>query len=106
MHVKAVIEQGEVKLLTPINLKHDKVNIELIIPDNEVISSEQTRKIDKDDPYKQFSPEIQKMMREIDEIRNQPIDDSVVPELTEKQKARIKAFEFRHQLRKEQGRID
>ena len=106
MYVKAVIEQGEVKLLKPINLKHDKVNIELIIPDNEVISSEQTIEKDKQEPYKQFSPEIQKMMRDIDDIRNQPIDDSEPPELTENNKERIKAFEFRRQLRKDQGRID
>ena len=70
MNVKAVIERGEIKLLKPINLKHDKVNIELIIPDNEVISSEKTIEKDKLESHKQFSPEIQKMMREMDEIRN------------------------------------
>ena len=45
-------------------------------------------------------------MRDIDDIRNQPIDDSESPELTENDKERIKAFEFRRQLRKDQGRID
>ncbi|MCU7937760.1 MAG: hypothetical protein KZQ64_10905 [gamma proteobacterium symbiont of Bathyaustriella thionipta] len=101
MHVKAIIEQGEVKLLAPVNLKHDKVNIELIIPDNEIIKEEQTNKITVDEYYMHFSPEIQAMMRDIDDIRSQYIKDSEIPELSEEQQLRIKAFSHRKEFKGE-----
>lgn len=101
MYIKAVIEQGEVKLLEPINLKHDKVNIKLIIPDNEIIKNSQPDEETRDNPYKDFSPEIQQMMRELDEIRNRPLDESEVSELTEEQEQRFRAFSCREEFKSE-----
>ena len=47
---------------------------------------------------------MQNMIKQFEEIRTMPLDDSKIPELTEKQLDRIKAFELRAQIRSEQGR--
>lgn len=47
---------------------------------------------------------MQKMMKRLEVIRTMPLDESKIPELTEKQLDRIKAFELRAQMRTEQGR--
>jgi len=93
MYVKAVIEEGEVKLLESVKLKHNKVNIKLIIPDNEVVQYS--------DEYADFSPQIQQMMHDLDEIRNRPIDDSEISDLTEKQQQRMDAFSHRKEFESE-----
>ena len=93
MYVKAVIEEGEVKLLESVKLKHNKVNIKLIIPDNEVVQYS--------DEYADFSPQIQQMMHDLDEIRNRSIDDSEISELTKKQQQRMDAFSYRKEFESE-----
>ena len=107
MYIKAVIEHGEIKLLEPVKLKHDKVNIKLIIPDNEVVKTSEIVNDKKDklmsvsNKYADFSPQIQQMMHDLDEIRNRPIDDSEIPDLTEEQQQRMDAFSYRNEFESE-----
>ncbi len=47
----------------------------------------------------------QQMLKQMQEIRNSPLPpDDELPEMTEKQKERLEAFELRNALRREQGR--
>ncbi len=107
MQINALIDHGQVRLLEPIKLKHDIVNIQLIIPDSEIIQpsegiNEKNNKVqDTSNEYAEFSPQIQQMMQRIDEILNQSIDDSDVPELTDKQLQRLKAFSYREEFKNE-----
>lgn len=107
MQINALIDHGQVKLLEPLQLKHEKVNIQLIIPDNEIVQSSESvenkkEKVkDTSNEYAELSPQIQQMMNDIDVILNQPIDDSDIPELTEEQQQRIDAFSYREEFKSE-----
>jgi hypothetical protein len=107
MQVNALIDHGQVKLLEPINLKHDQVNIQLIIPDSEIIKTSITvnnneeKAKDIPDEYAEFPPQIQKMMHNIDKILNAHIDDSDIHKLTKKQQQRFEEFSYRQEFKNE-----
>lgn len=118
MQIEALIEDGQVKLLEAIHLKHDRVNITVIIPDNEIIQSNQARLETKTaikteiktatkdintmlSNYSDYPIKTKKMMVDIDQILNKPIDDSLIAELTETQQQCFDAFSARHEFKNE-----
>lgn len=88
MNIQAIWENGVLRPLQPLHLKHDKVVIQ--VPDEEIESPNLFH----------LSPEIykcaQSMREKFDAILNAPLPpDDELPELTEKQMERIAAFELR-----------
>ena len=96
MQINALIDNGQVKLLEPVNLKHSQVNVQFIIPDNEIVKTSESKKINE---YSDFSLQMQQMMHDIDTILSQPIDDSDIPELTGEQQQRIEAFSYHEEFK-------
>ena len=106
MQVKAIYNKGKLEFSESIHLRHKRFPVQVILPD-EVIETEKETGINspaKSDE-KVSRPHIQAMLDDLDTILNTPLPpDDNLPELTEKQKDRIAAFELRSQYRQEQGR--
>jgi predicted DNA-binding antitoxin AbrB/MazE fold protein len=88
MNVQAIWENGVLRPMLPVNIKHTQVTIQ--IPDEE---------IELQNPCNLAAEVIAraKAMRDkLDAIRNSPLPpDDELPELTEKQLERMAAFELR-----------
>ena len=106
MQVKAIYNKGKLEFSKSIRLTHERFPVQVILPD-EVIETNRETKIKSTVASKEKAPRphIQAMLDDLDSILNAPLPlDDDLPELTEKQKDRIAAFELRSQYRQEQGR--
>ena len=105
MLAEAYYDNGKIEFTRNYRFKHNRFKISVKLPDEEISdSSIGTNEPLSESLQKSDETYMQKMMRRLDEIRTMPLDDSKLPELTEKQLDRIKAFELRAQMRTEQGR--
>ncbi len=100
MQVEAIYNQGRIEFVNPIKLKHDRLRLVVLVPDDE-IETQST-------PY-ELSPDVlqkaEDMRQRIDAARRAPLSpDDELPEITTKQRERLEAFELRAQMRREQGR--
>lgn len=107
MQVEAIYKDGRVELLEPLRLKHNNVRVFVTIPAGELQDDDAEETLDLSD-YNLSPEEIaaaRQLRSKMDAIRNAPLpSDHELPELTEKQRERIAAFELRAQVRREQGR--
>ena len=106
MQVEAFYNKGKLEFSKSIHLRHKRFPVQVILPDEVIETKKQTvinSPVESDE--KVSRPHIQAMLDELDTILNAPLpSDDNLPELTEKQKDRIAAFEFRSQYLQEQGR--
>ncbi len=104
MNVQAIWENGVFRPLQPISIKHTKLTI--VVPDEEIatIESEKLPVYDLNDFPVNVRDAVLKMQAMRDEILNTPVIGDDLPEETEEQKQRWRAFELRKALRLEQGR--
>lgn len=103
MNVQAIWENGVFRPLQPISIKHTQLTI--VVPDEEIttIESEKLPVYDLNDFPLNVRDAVLKMQTIRDEILNASVIDDL-PEETEEQKQRWRAFELRTTLRLEQGR--
>jgi len=97
MNIEVIWQNGVLKPLYPVQFSSETLVI--TVPDEEII-----------EPLNLFTTlssqvKASTILAELDAIRSQPLDEVNLGSLTEKQQERWKAFEFRKQLRQEQGRI-
>ncbi len=106
MQVEAIYNKGKLEFLKSIHLTHQRFHVQVILPDEVIETEKETGVNNPPEPdEKKSHPHIQAMLDELDTILNAPLPpDAHLPELTEKQKDRIAAFELRSQYRREQGR--
>jgi predicted DNA-binding antitoxin AbrB/MazE fold protein len=93
MNVQAIWENGVLRPLQPLYLKHPLITIQ--VPDEEVEFPANTYDL---------PPEVieraKAMLARMEAIRNAPLPpDDELPELTEKQLERIEAFELRDEIK-------
>lgn len=105
MLAEAYYDNGKIEFTRNYRFKHNRFKISVKLPDDEITDESG----DVNEPLSEKSQVsletyMQKMMKRLEEIRTMPLDESKIPELTEKQLDRIKAFEVRAQMRTEQGR--
>lgn len=102
MQVEAIYDHGRLEFTRPMQLKHERLNLLVEVPDDEIVYTS--------NPYnlpQELLDQAQEMLSKLEAIRNAPLpSDDKLPELTPKQFERIEAFELRAQLRAEQGRPD
>ncbi len=106
MQVEAFYNKGKLEFSKSIHLRHKRFPVQVILPDEVIETKKQTGTSSPAEPDEKGSrPHIQPMLDDLDAILNSPLPpDAHLPELTEKQKERIAAFELRSQYRREQGR--
>lgn len=95
MNIEAIYDHGKLSFVTPIRLKHGKVRVIVMVPDDEVEV--------QDDAYT-LPPEVSAMAKameeKLDRIRNAPLPaDEDLPPLTQKQLDRMEAFALRDEVR-------
>lgn len=105
MLAEAWYDNGKIEFTRNYSFKHNRFKISVKLPDDEILDD--AGKNNQPLPEKpQLTAEtyMQTMMKQLDAIRTMPLDDSKVPELTEKQLDRVAAFHLRAQMRIDQGR--
>lgn len=98
MQVQAIWENGVLRPMLPLILKHPVITIQ--IPDEEVIA----HPMEAVPPARSLPPEAEAYARalveRLDRIRHMPLpDDADLPPLTQKQEERMEAFALRDELR-------
>lgn len=91
MQVEAIYDQGKLEFVTNLKLKHDRLRLLVTVPDEEIVTI--------DNPFNLPDEVVEyarSMRHKLDAIRNSslPLDEEL-PELTEKQKDRMAAYETR-----------
>ena len=85
MRVEAIYDQGRLSFLSPIKLRHDRLNVIVEIPEGEI---EERAVVTEQDEY------ARQMINALDAIRLAPPPLSELPErLTAKQHERLTAFD-------------
>ena len=104
MEVEAIYDNGHLEFVQPVELKSTRLRLVVSIPDEEVAQrTEEYPEYDLAD----FPESVREELAKWEAVRSKTLARHVadeVPELTEKQKERWKAFAFREALRREQGR--
>lgn len=103
MLAEAYYHDGKIEFTRKLHFRHTRFKLRVEVPDDE-ISDEATAMDHENSLGTTFSSDetyMQKMMRRLDEIRNMPLDESNISELTDKQHQRIAAFGVRRELRGE-----
>lgn len=102
MQVEAIYDHGRLEFIRPMQLKHERLNLIVEVPDDEIVNVT--------NPYnlpQEVLDQAKEMLAKLEAIRNMPLPpDDELPELTPKQLQHIEAFELRAQMRAEQGRPD
>lgn len=94
MLIEAIYDQGRLKFLEPIRLKHDQFRIQIELPDDEVIPIAQPVRQLAPDPNKRthgLSQQLLDLRNRLDQIRNAPLP-SDIDLMTEEEAIRWKAF--------------
>lgn len=100
MQIEAIYDNGRLEFIHPIQFKHERLNLVVNVPDDEIVTDLNSYNLPKD-----MIDQAKAMLAKMDAIRNAPLPpDNDLPELTQKQLERIEAFELRAQMRIEQGR--
>ena len=93
MQIDAIYNQGKLELPEFIHLKHNRFPVQVMLPD-EMIESKQVSR-----------PHIQALLEDLNAILKAPLPAAAdMPDLTEKQRVKITAFDLRSQYRNKQGR--
>jgi len=93
MQVEAIYDRGRLEFVTGLQLKHDRLRVIVTVPEEAVAAVA---------PNYNLPPEITErartMREKLDAIRQAPPPpDATLPDLTEKQRERIAAFECREE---------
>jgi hypothetical protein len=103
MNIEVRWQNGALIPLYPIQFRHQVIVI--IVPDDEIADSSPENLLTTPNVSAQVKAKANTILAELDAIRSQTINEEGAAPLTEKQQERWQAFEFRRQLRQEQGRI-
>ena len=106
MQVEAMYNKGKLEFPKSIHLTRQRFPVQVVLPDEVIETEKETGVNSPAEPDEKGSrPHIQAMLDDLDAILNAPLpSDDDLPELTEKQKDRIAAFDLRSQHSQEQGR--
>lgn len=108
MHLEAIIEDGQVKLLHPPRLKKGggRLSVTVIVPDDALEESPNASAEPQAAELTAAQKErAQALLARSKAVRDAALADDVPDDgLTEKQRERMEAFELRAQYRREQGR--
>ena len=104
MQIEAIYDNGRIELPPSLRLASKRFSVRIEIPESEIIGEPDSRE-DGPKPNYVLPPEVHVLAKEmsdrLDRIRNAPPSEEDLPDLTQKQRERIKAFEFREKLRAE-----
>ncbi|QVL50229.1 MAG: hypothetical protein KFB96_07210 [Thiocapsa sp.] len=87
MQVEAIYNHGKLEFITPVKLRHDTLRVVVEVPDDEI----EPRESPYDLPQEVVARACA-MREKLDAIRNAPLPDDEVPDLTDKQQQRLDAF--------------
>lgn len=92
MQIEAMYDHGRLEFTRPLQLRHERLRLVVEVPDEELVTPAP--------PAYNLPLEVlalaQAMRDKLDAIRNAPLPpDDELPELTEKQRERIEAFDLR-----------
>ena len=100
MQVEAVYNQGRLEFVQPIKLKHDRLRLVVMVPDDEIDTPPT--------PYNLPPEELaraQALLEKYQAILDAPFAvDADLPDLSTKYQERLEAIDLRAQIRQEQGR--
>jgi hypothetical protein len=104
MKIEAIYDNGRIELPPSLRLASKRFSVRIEIPESEIIADPESKDAGQKPNYV-LPPEVHALAKEmsdrLDRIRNAPPSDEDLPNLTQKQYERMKAFEFREKLRAE-----
>ena len=102
MQIEAIYHQGRLEFLSPVKLKSGRIRVKVEIPDDALKQADSNTEDTEQDTV--LSPRAQKILDQLQEIRERSLQGISKTELSEKEQDRWEAFELRSRLREEQGR--
>ena len=104
MEIEAIYDNGRIELPPSLRLANKRFSVRIEIPESEIIGRPDSKDAGRKPNYV-LPPEVHALAKEmsdrLDRIRNAPPSEEDLPDLTQKQQERMKAFEFREKLRAE-----
>ena len=106
MRIQGVLDKsGKVELYSAPLLRSDHVAVWVEIPDGalDTLSGEE-KKPERGKPVGKLSSRARAMLKQLDDIRSQPVEEDALLKWSEENQARWEAFAFRNVLRQSEGR--